>query len=281
MANCIRYKSIAFLFGMAMLFSCQSDLKTIDELTRIDEGPMESVFNVEIVYTDQGHTRMIMNAEQMDRYEGEEPYLELPKGLHVQFYDTLGNKTSSMSSRYAISYDDPEIIEARNDVVVINEAGERLNTEQLIWDQKEEIIYSDKFVKITTEEEVLYGEGFESDERFDRWKITSPRGTFQAETGRAGEPGRETPPEPVDEDTLREAPGEEVPEVRETPEEEIPEDTLQEMPEEEIPEDTLQEMPEEEIPEDTLQEAPVVELSQEDADREGAPQEALDHRKVK
>ena len=242
-----------------MLFSCQSDLQTIDELTRIDEGPMESVFNVEMVYTDQGHTRMILNAEQMDRYEGEEPYLELPRGLHVQFFDTLGNKTSSMSSKYAISYDDPEIIEAHNDVVVINEAGERLNTEQLIWDQKEEIIYSDKFVKITTEEEVLYGEGFESDERFDRWKITSPRGTFQAETGRAGERGREAPPEPEDEDTLQEVPVEEVPETEE--------DTLQEVPVEEIPE------PEDE---DTLRETPVEELPQEDTDREGAPQEALD-----
>ena len=188
-----------------MLFSCQSDLQTIDELTRIDEGPMESVFNVEMVYSDEGHTRMILNAEQMDRYEGEEPYLELPKGLQVQFYDTLGNKTSSMSAKYAISYDDPEIFEAHNDVVVINEAGERLNTEQLIWDQKEEIIYSDKFVKITTEDEVLYGEGFESDERFDRWKITNPRGTFQAETRPRGEGDEErsqevTPEEAPDPD---------------------------------------------------------------------------------
>ncbi len=183
---------------MAMLFSCQSDLQTIDELTRIDEGPMESVFNVEIVYTDQGYTRMVLNAEQMDRYEGEEPYLELPLGLDVQFYDTLDNETSSMSAEYAISYDDPEIFEAHNNVVVINEAGERLNTEQLIWNQKEGIIYSDKFVKITTEDEALYGEGFESDERFDRWKITNPRGTLQAET-----PPREAGEEPREESEER------------------------------------------------------------------------------
>ena len=224
MVNRIRYKSIVFLLGMAVLFSCQSDLQTIDELTRIDEGPMESVFNVEMVYSDQGHTRMILNAEQMDRYEGEEPYLEMPRGLHVQFYDTLGNKTSSMSAKYAISYDDPEIFEAHNDVVVINEAGERLNTEQLIWDQKEETIYSDKFVKITTEDEVLYGEGFESDERFDRWKITNPRGTFQAETRPGGEGEEERSPaaEPVDEPLPDEERSQEVtPEEAPDPDEEL------------------------------------------------------------
>ncbi len=244
-----------------MLFSCQSDLQTIDELTRVDEGPMESVFNVEMVYTDQGHTRMIMNAEQMDRYEGEEPYLELPLGLHVQFYDTLGNKTSSMSSRYAISYDDPEIIEAHNDVVVVNEAGERLNTEKLIWDQKEEIIYSDKFVKITTEDEVLYGEGFESDERFDRWKITSPRGTFQAETGRPGRQEQESPGEPQPGDARQEAPPEE-----------LQDDTLQDTRPEEPPDDARHEAPPEESqPPDTLQQTPVEELLQEDVDRQDHP----------
>ena len=223
MVNHIRYKSIVFLLGMALLFSCQSDLQTIDELTRIDEGPMESVFNVEMVYSDEGQTRMILKAAQMDRYEGAEPYLEMPRGLQVQFYDTLGNETSSMSAKYAISYDDPEVVEARNDVVVINEAGERLNTEQLTWNQKEETIYSDKFVKITTEDEVLYGEGLESDERFDRWKITSPRGTFQAETRPRGEGEEERTPaaEPVDEPLPdEEQPQEVTPEEAPDPDEE-------------------------------------------------------------
>jgi len=170
--------------GLAVLFSCQTDMQTIDVVTAWDEGPVESAFDVEIVYSDHGHIRMIMRAEQMDRYEGEKKYLELPRGLFVQFYDTLRRETSSLSAKYAISYEDSEIIEARNDVVVINEVGERLNTEQLIWDQKQEIIYSDKFVKVTTEDEVLYGEGFESDERFDQWRIMQPHGTFKVNTRR-------------------------------------------------------------------------------------------------
>jgi len=177
-------QSIAALLGLAVLFSCQTDMQTIDAVTSRDEGPVESAFDVEVVYSDHGHIRMIMRAEQMDRYEGEEKYLELPRGLFVQFYDTLRQETSSMSAKYAISYEDSEIIEARNDVVVINQLGERLNTEQLIWDQKKEIIYSDKFVKVTTEDEILYGEGFESDERFDQWRITQPHGTFKVDTRR-------------------------------------------------------------------------------------------------
>ena len=190
-------KSVAILFGMAMLFSCRPDLKTIESLTKLDEGPVESTSNIEVIYSEGGHIRMIMSAPQMDRYEGEKKYLEMPQGLQVEFYDTLMNVTSSMSANYAISHDDDKRIEARNDVVVINQLNERLNTEYLVWDQEKESIFSDKFVKITTEDEILYGDGFESDERFDQWTILRPRGTFTIDTD--AEPGSEAGFEPVTE----------------------------------------------------------------------------------
>lgn len=178
------FKNYTFLLFLAVMIAmpgCKSDLQTIDAITRIDEGPIESAFDIEILYTDQAYVRMILRAPQMDRYEHEKNYLEMPQGLNVVFYDTLMQQTSSMSARYAISYDETEIIEARDDVVVINEQGEKLNTEQLIWDQANRIIYSEKFVRITTEDEVTYGEGFRADERFDTWEITNPRGTFRVQ----------------------------------------------------------------------------------------------------
>ncbi len=169
--------------GMFLVLSgCRGDLSSIDAIVKIDEGPVESGFNVEIIYSDRAYVRMILHTPQMDRYENDKNFMEMPQGLHVVFYDTLGQQTSSLTANYAISYEDTEVIEARNDVVVINEAGERLNTEHLTWDQKQEIIYSDKFVKITTEDEVTYGEGFRADERFDQWEISNPRGTFKIDT---------------------------------------------------------------------------------------------------
>ncbi len=170
----------AILF-LILLTNCRSDLSRIDALTKTNEGPVESAFDVEIIYSDQAFVRMILKAKQMDRYENDEKYLEMPLGLNVIFYDTLLQQTSSMTANYAIRYEDTEIIKAQDDVIVINELGEKLNTEELIWDQKKEIIYSDKFVKITTDDEITYGEGFRADERFDQWEITNPRGTFRLE----------------------------------------------------------------------------------------------------
>ena len=177
----ITHAFLLLLLVIAVMTGCKSDLETIEAVTRMDEGPLESAFDIEVVYTDQAIVRMILQAPQMDRYDHEEKYLEMPQGLYVVFYDTLMKQTSSLSAKYAISFDDLEIIEARDDVIVINEKGEKLNTEQLIWDQKNEIIYSEKFVRITTEDEVTYGEGFRADERFDTWEISNPRGTIRVE----------------------------------------------------------------------------------------------------
>ena len=72
-------------------------------------------------------------------------------------------------------------MEAKGDVVFINEVGEKLNTEHLIWNQKEERIYSEEFVKITTADEIIWGEGFESNQSFTNFKIKHIKGTILVE----------------------------------------------------------------------------------------------------
>jgi LPS export ABC transporter protein LptC len=186
-------KSIAILIGVAMFFSCKGDLDTIQALTQKDESPIESGFGVEVIYSTHARIQMILKAPRMDRYAGDKNYIEMPEGISVVFYDSLMNVTSTLTANYAINYLYDDLFEARNDVVVINEANEKLNTEQLIWDQKKGTISSEKFVKITTEDEILFGDGFDSDERFTIWEIKNPRGTFSVQTGPIGEEEPEAP----------------------------------------------------------------------------------------
>ncbi|MFW5707274.1 MAG: LPS export ABC transporter periplasmic protein LptC [Bacteroidota bacterium] len=191
-------KSIATLWGVAMLFSCKPDLKTIETITAKQGNlPVETASDMKIVYSTHGQIQMTMQAPFMQRFQGENPYMELPDGFVMVFFDSLMNETSRISAKYAIQYEEDQLIDARNDVVVENtENNEKLNTEQLIWDQKNERIYTEKFVKITTSDEVLYGDGFESDERFTSWEIKNPRGTFYVETGEEQE--EELPTQQID-----------------------------------------------------------------------------------
>ena len=58
-------------------------------------------------------------------------------------------------------------MKARNDVVVINyENEEQLNTENLVWDQRNKKIIANSFLKITTPDKVIYGDSLHAHESF-------------------------------------------------------------------------------------------------------------------
>jgi hypothetical protein len=63
-------------------------------------------------------------------------------------------------------------------VVVVNEKNEILETELLYWDQEKDIVYTDRFVKITSEDQIVMGTGLESNPRFTKWKIRNVSATI-------------------------------------------------------------------------------------------------------
>jgi LPS export ABC transporter protein LptC len=171
----LKYLLFSYLLLAA---SCENDIKTINIVGNKDFLPVESTKDVETIYSDSAQILIIVKAPQLNRYEGEKPYCEMPKGIEVYFYDSLMRVTSNLTANYAISYEKEKIMEARNNVVVVNEKKEQLNTERLVWDQRKAIIYSDKFVKINTGKMIIWGDGMTSDERFDKWKILKVKGSI-------------------------------------------------------------------------------------------------------
>lgn len=169
---------IAAAFVAAMLFSCENDIATINTITAQDKTPFEVSRDVELYYSENGKVEVLLKTPLLERYQGENPYIEMTKGIEVYFYDSLMNISSQLTANYAISYENDKVTETRNNVVVVNEKKEQLNTEHLIWDERKSIIWSNVYVKITTPDEILYGDGFESDERFDKWHIKKPKGSF-------------------------------------------------------------------------------------------------------
>jgi LPS export ABC transporter protein LptC len=116
----------------------------------------------------------------MHAYEGEDGYMVFPEGFMLEFYDSLFNITTTITADYGIHYEEKKLMEARKNVVVTNfETGERLDTEELIWDQKKELIFSKKFVKITSEDGVLFGDGLEAEQDFSKRRIINPSGEIE------------------------------------------------------------------------------------------------------
>ena len=168
-------KSIIPILLGVMLFSCENDINVINSL-QIDEGQaVESTYNVVMELSDSGKVSMSMESPQVDKYLAPREYIEMPKGIHIIFYDSAGAVRSTLDADYAISYSQSKIMVAKNNVVAVNDQGQTLYTEELIWDQNKHTIFTKNEVKIVTDNKILFGDGLTADESFKDWEITKPR----------------------------------------------------------------------------------------------------------
>lgn len=170
----------AGLFILSMI-ACENNIAQINVLTAADELPVESGKNVEYIYSDSAIVRAKLNSSLVNRYAGKKNFMEFPKGMHVIFYNEKKQEQTNLTADYGIGYDDGSgmnKMEAKRNVVVVNEKGDRLNTEHLIWDAITKQIYTDEFVKITTKEETIWGDGLKANQDFSTYEILHPKGSI-------------------------------------------------------------------------------------------------------
>jgi LPS export ABC transporter protein LptC len=167
-----RLNAVASLIVIALgVISCEKKNETIQKID-ILSLPSQVGKGIKTIYTDSGKLQMVLTAPLMERYDkAETPYTEFKSGLNVQFHDGHEKPVASVSAKYAKYTDNKNLWELQDSVVAINENNEKLETELLFWDQKKDIIYTDRFVKITTDDQIIQGYGLESDPRLTRRRI--------------------------------------------------------------------------------------------------------------
>lgn len=165
-------------FISAIFYSCVNDKSEVELITKKINYPVETATDIEVLYSDSAKVKAKLNAPLMKHFLNPKPYIEMPKGIDLKFFDDTLNIISTITANYAINRESEDIMEARNNVVVVNQKGEQLNTEHLIWNQKTKKIYSTVFAKITTKDEIIIGNGFEANEDFTNYKINKVKGVF-------------------------------------------------------------------------------------------------------
>ena len=143
--------------------------------------PSETIEDCEIIYSDSAQVRVILNAPILNRFVLEEPFLEFDKGLRVQFFNQFGKKESELISDYGKIDEKNDLMVVKNNVVIRNINGDILETDLFNWDENKQEIYTDDFVKITTKSEVIYGQGFVSNQNFSKYTIKNIKGTILLE----------------------------------------------------------------------------------------------------
>ncbi len=177
----IKNSSIAaLLFGAAILFyGCENDIEKIKAFTSPEDLPILEAYNFETLYTDSGQVRYLLKTPKLLRFENNgKEFHEFPEGMQLIQYDANKNVVSSLKSDYAKQFLKEQRWEAKNNVVATNAQGDTLKTEHLIWEEKEEKIYTEDFVKIIRPDQIITGIGFTSDKSIQNWKIKDLKGTI-------------------------------------------------------------------------------------------------------
>ena len=163
-----------------LLSSCETDVSTV-KMIRPDTFPAETGTGVEMIYSDSGRVKVKVVAPRLERYETPVEKMILPQGVFIEFYNDSLKVKSWLKADYGISYQGQEKMEVRRNVVVMNEKGEKMETEQLTWSKRDGKIFTSEPVTIRRENEIVHGKGLEANQDFSTYTILDVIGTTYIE----------------------------------------------------------------------------------------------------
>ncbi len=160
--------------------SCKNDPKKIDELTGKSKAQQDRAIDVTILYSQYGKLKARLFAHEFIRNESARPqYIDMKKGLKVEFFNDSGVVDNTLTGDYARYYEQEQNVLIRGNIVVVSKKKEQLNTEELVWNQKIMKFYTEKAVRITTPTQVTYGDGLEANQDFSWYQIKNLKGIVQ------------------------------------------------------------------------------------------------------
>lgn len=170
---------LLYIFLLFIVFSsCETDVETINKITKREHIAMYEAHNVRMLYSDSSLIFFSLRTPHIRDYAKDDiPYTEYPEGIEVVHFKHYPLDTSAkLTANYAVRWPQKKMWEAKSKVVCMNVKKEVLNTEYLVWDETKKKIYTDKFVKITTPTDIITGDGMEANQDFTNWKIKKVRG---------------------------------------------------------------------------------------------------------
>ena len=165
-----------------VVYSCKGKLAEAASLI-LEDTPVQTVDNMFIIHSENGKIQLRMEADLMERYERDTVSYELfPKGFAVYGYtdnELLETEIVSDKARHLKYKDGREKWEAFGNVVVRNLIKQEvMETDTLYWDQKNEKIFTDCYVRMYSPDGFMQGYGMESDQRARNSIILKPFNSY-------------------------------------------------------------------------------------------------------
>jgi LPS export ABC transporter protein LptC len=152
----------AFIVSCLFFSSCENDPDVVNAGNERKPN-IEVAHKIESFLSQSGTVRAKLISPYMLRYTLDTSYLEFPKTLHVNFFDSLGKVESQVDALYGKYYETRSLIYLKDSVKVFNVKGDTLWTPDLWWDQNTKKFFTDNRVRIRRKDQrIIGGKGLEA-----------------------------------------------------------------------------------------------------------------------
>lgn len=151
-----------------------------------DDGIILEAYNIEYTYSDSAVVKARLTSGHMvEKNEGKEKAKKvvryLNEGVFVEFFNGQKQRVSTLKANRAELEDNNNVAELRGKVEVENINSERLETEKLYWNEKQDKIFTDEPVRIRLPDKIIKGVGLEANTSFTAYTLFRVTGTLQLE----------------------------------------------------------------------------------------------------
>ena len=168
---------------LILQFSCKENKRgTIPPFEFPDSVAIMSTYGVSTMISDSGHIRYRINADEWFVYSKRQPpYWAFEQGLYLEQFDTLMNVESTIKCDTAYYFNEARLWKLIGNVNMTNPQDQRFYTDLLYWNQNEELIYSDAYIRVEQEDQITDGVGFSSNQDLSVWQIRNTKGIYTVE----------------------------------------------------------------------------------------------------
>jgi len=168
--------SLFFALSSLLLLGCEGKVKPpVTSFGLKQDIPSQESWNATITFTDSGKITGILKAGHITVLD-EKKITQLDSDIKVDFYDDNQRHTSVLTAKRGVVNDFTHDFEAHENVVVVNDSGTTLRTQELYWTNATRKIHTPAYVEITSPKEQLQGQGLESDQSLVNYTIYKPTG---------------------------------------------------------------------------------------------------------
>lgn len=108
------------------------------------------------------------------------PCWKFPKSVYLQKFNDKYQPVSSVAADSAIYFKDRHLWRLNGNVEIRRMPADLFLTQQLFWNEREHRLYSDSFIHVQTQTQMLEGYGFVANDRLTEYMVRRPSGMFPA-----------------------------------------------------------------------------------------------------